>query len=137
MQRSLTRLALLAIVAGLPACSAATLANPASELAIPSESGEEDRLLRVTSNYWSPLDIELVGDGVRRKIGTVQRLQPRTFRIPARLVASGAFVSLDARDVVASTGYSTGLFTLAEGDTVDLLLEHTLTLSTFAIKRRK
>lgn len=129
-------LAMLAVTVGAAAgCSGPKSGKPTPD-ASPSPSADEDRLLTVRSNYWSPLEIVLIGDGVRRTIGTVERQQPRTFRIPAYLVASGARVSLDARDVAAATSYSTGLFALSAGDAVELQLEHTLTLSTFAIKRR-
>lgn len=126
---------LLAALAATSGCAPPKQDTSMTDVGPPAEAAGEDRLLRVTSNYWSPLNIDLVGDGVRRRIGTVERLQPRTFRIPAHLVASGAYVSLDARETGALSGYSTGLFALANGEAVDLLLEHTLTLSTFAIKK--
>jgi hypothetical protein len=133
----LVLVALILFATGTAGCAGVNQGAQASDNAASSDVAGEDRLLNVRSNYWSPLVIDLVGDGVRRRIGTVERLQPRTFRIPAHLVASGAFVSLDAREAGASSGYSTGLFSLARGEAVDLLLEHTLTLSTFEIKNRR
>lgn len=134
-----TRSAVLALAVGLAGCAQNLNQAGDAEFASTARRGQaEDHLLYVRSNFWSPLAIDLVGEGFRRRLGIVNRLEPRTFRMPARLVGSGLYVSLDARPSGdgAGAGYSTELFTLGPGEAADLLLEHTLTMSTFEIRRR-
>jgi hypothetical protein len=130
-----SRRALFVLLLGVGACARSAIGTGQSSAGSAAREAD-DRILRVESSYWSPLVIELIGDGVRRRIGTVERQQPRTFRLPAHLVGSGKFVSLEAREDGAPSGYTTSLFTLAPGEGVSLVLEHTLTMSTFEIRRR-
>jgi hypothetical protein len=93
-------------------------------------------VLLVRSEHFEPLNIMLLGEGLQPHLGAVERLQVRHFRLPARLTAPGMFVSLDSYPAGRETSYTTKLFTLNKGDVVEMKLEHSLTMSTFEIKRK-
>jgi hypothetical protein len=131
--RSLARGGLLALTLALGSCASAGQ----SDLDLDTMAGPaEDNMLVVRSEHWDPLVIVLVGDGFQQHIGTIERLQVRTFRLPARLMGPDAFVALNATSAAANFGFTTKLFSLNPGDAVNLTLEHRLTMSSFEIRRR-
>lgn len=111
------------------ACAPRSIKNPFDvERAAPLESSQ----LQVVNNNWAAVVVYGLTDSQAFRLGTVETGMTETFRLPAVVVASGDLAlrvyALASRDV-----YDSGPITFAPGETIELVVENRIELSSWNV----
>ena len=119
-------LVMLAITVALGACSRA---RPGEELNLDASS-----TLNVVNHHWSDVDVYLVRDGQRQRVGTVTAVGEENFELNPSLTTAGSTLQLQAHAVGSSGGISSETFSVRPGGMqITWTLESNLSRATLAI----
>jgi hypothetical protein len=89
--------------------------------------------LRVENHHWLDVNIFVVREGQRNRLGLVTAASTKSFTLPRALVGAQGEIRLIADPIGASTSISTDLIVLKPGTQVVWTLESNLNRSTLAI----
>lgn len=119
-------IALLAIVTTLGGCSRA---RPGEELNLDSAS-----TLNVVNHHWGDVDVYVVRDGQRQRVGTVTAAAEENFELSASLTKGAGTLQLQAHAVGSSGGISSEPIAVRPGGMqITWTLESNLSRATLAI----
>ncbi|HEX6309456.1 MAG TPA: hypothetical protein VFZ69_14765 [Longimicrobiales bacterium] len=90
--------------------------------------------VEVTNHNWSDMNIYLVVDGTRQRLGTVMSQNRGTFRIPSFVLAASGRVQLLADPIGSNRAYLSAPLILRVGQQVVWQLENSIQLSSLLIR---
>lgn len=103
----------------------------------PSASAEttpdEGWTLTVVNHHWLDVSIYVMSDGDRSHIGLVTATRTQTFDMPARMIATGRLIMLEADPIGARRSVRTERLSVQGGQNVEWTLETGLERSTVAV----
>jgi hypothetical protein len=119
-------LVLLAITVALGGCSRA---KPGEELNLDASS-----TLNVVNHHWSDVDVYVVHDGQRQRVGSVTAAGEENFELNPSLTKAGGTLQLQAHAVGSSGGISSEQFNVRPGGMqITWTLESNLSRATLAV----
>jgi hypothetical protein len=92
----------------------------------------EASVLQVTNNNWSTVIVYCLMDGGQFRLGSVETGMSTTLRLPAAVVATGD-LELRVYAIASRAVYESGPIMFAAGETIDLVVENTIELSTYYV----
>lgn len=100
-----------------------------------SEMREEGpATIEVTNHNWSDMNIYLVVDGMRQRLGTVMSQNRQTFKVPAHALATSGRVQLLADPIGSNRAYLSSPLLLRLGQQVQWQLENSIQLSSLLVR---
>jgi hypothetical protein len=125
---STVRFVVTALALSAMACAPKSPRNPFEvERYAPSAS-----VLQVVNNNWGTVTVYGVMDGQTFRLGSVETGMTQTFRLPAVVVASGD-LRLRVYELASRDSYDSGPIMFAPGETIELVVENMLELSTYYV----
>jgi hypothetical protein len=119
-------LMLLAITIALGGCSRA---RPGEELNLDAAS-----TLNVVNHHWSDVDVYVIRDGQRQRVGSVTAAGEENFELNPSLTKSGGTLQLQAHAVGSSGGINSEPFAVRPGGMqITWTLESNLSRATLAV----
>jgi hypothetical protein len=119
-------LVVLAITVAFGAC---TRAKPGEEVNLDASS-----TLNVVNHHWSDVDVYVVRDGQRQRVGSVTAAGEENFELNPSLTKAGGTLQLQAHAVGSSGGISSETFNVRPGGMqITWTLESNLSRATLAI----
>lgn len=124
------RLPVLALLLAttLAACASSLDGGDAAQSASTGET-----LVRVKNHNWADMTVYLVRGGMRVRLGTVTSMTETTLTVPRAILAAGIDVQLIADPIGSSQRFMTETIMVSPGQTIDLMLENNLNLSSYSV----
>lgn len=89
--------------------------------------------LTVVNHHWLDVSVVLIADGQRSRVGTVGATRSESYEFPARTIAGGQIIRLEANPIGATGKLTSDALTILAGQHVEWTLESSLDRSTVAI----
>jgi hypothetical protein len=119
-------LVLLAITVAIGGCSRA---KPGEEVNLDAAS-----TLNVVNHHWSDVDVYVVHDGQRQRVGSVTAVGEENFQLSSSLTKPGGTLQLQAHAVGSSGGISSESFAVRPGGMqITWTIESNLSRATLAV----
>jgi len=130
MRTPKTLAATVAAVLALGAC--APPVQPDGPSAVPAAT------VRVTNNNWADMNVFVVRNGMRTRLGTVTSLKTTTFRVPSSTLPRGVTqVRIIADPIGSSRGYISEELPLYPGQEVAMTVQSVIHMSSVAAWDRR
>ena len=100
---------------------------------LPSVGPAEGWSLTVVNRHWLDISIVVMSDDQRSHLGTVSATQTQTYELPARMIATGRLIRLEANPIGATRILRTDPLLVQSGQRVEWTLETGLERSTVAV----
>ncbi len=100
---------------------------------LPGAAPSEGWSLTVVNHHWLDVSIVVMSDDQRSHLGTVSATQTQTYELPARMIATGRVIRLEANPIGATRILRTDPLLVQPGQRVEWTLETGLERSMVAI----
>lgn len=93
--------------------------------------------VRVTNNNWADMNVFVVRNGMRVRLGTVTSLNTTTFRVPSAATRGVTQVRIVADPIGSSRGYVSEVLQLYPGQQVAMTVQNAIQMSSVAVWDRR
>jgi hypothetical protein len=100
-----------------------------------ADAGDERATLSVTNNHWSDINVYLLRNGARFRLGMVTAATQRQFVLPRQATAGAADVRLLADPIGSRRTYTSPSVYVVPGQQVVWTIANQLSLSSLSIQR--
>lgn len=118
----------IASVIALAAC--APRGGPADQ---PAPDPNQGWTLTINNRHWLDVSIYVSSEGQRAHVGLVTATRVQSFEMPARMIAAGRDITLEADPIGATRGVRSDRLSVQAGQTVEWTLESGLERSSVSI----
>jgi hypothetical protein len=99
-------------------------------------SGRQVATVRVTNHNWSDMNVFVIRNGTRMRLGTVTSMNTSTFRIPGTLMRSVSSLRIVADPIGSSSAYTSPELQVAPGQQVAMTVQGVLHTSSVSVWER-
>ncbi len=123
--------ALTACVAAAACAASASMGNDYSMQPAP---GLASTVVHVENNNWADMDVFVVRQGLRARIGTVTSMSAADLRVPETLLGPEGDLQLMVDPIGSSRSFMTQPMMVSQGQRVRFRVENNLALSSYTVR---